>query len=338
MQTETGDDYVRRIANFIRANETRLAGPPGRAARAQQQQSAGFFDALGLGAKPEESLIFSTDLHHLYYLLLRFQELELDVGPMDIRLDNVSRPLSYASMIAAKDQSDTGSILSFKSLSGVSNLSLTSGWWPRAAPGNIQTELKTIFSAFTKIPSISISQGTLSVISELANDPPIDNVVPLHVFKNIKSLELVDIDPRLIMGWDRLSISLRSLVIRKSGIEDFTEVFIDAVAEDQARRNGDLIRPKQRRMSHKSSGSRHPSWKGRPIAPPLAEDEEENEQETKQTSPFQWAFLVHLSLADNGLTFFPPNIVSHLLTIRHLDLSSNLLVSVPPGMHFIYGY
>ncbi|KAH9033249.1 hypothetical protein EDB85DRAFT_2289493 [Lactarius pseudohatsudake] len=55
-----------------------------------------------------------------------------------------------------------------------------------------------------------------------------------------------------------------------------------------------------------------------------------------QLAPSKWAFLGHLSLADNALTFITTEILPHLSSLTHFDLSSNLLVSVPPGSSSLY--
>ncbi|KIM26944.1 hypothetical protein M408DRAFT_330311 [Serendipita vermifera MAFF 305830] len=193
------------------------------------------------------------------------------------------------------------------------------------------------------LPALSIHQSSLNVISELADDPPVDHVVPLWAFKNLQTLECIDIDPRMLMGWDRLAESLRSLTLRKSGIEDLTEVFVDAVVEDQARRQGEAIKPKRRKLIHRNTDSRRPSWRGPPPTAAIQEEpENEAVSEGTQTPPLpplsglKWAFLKHLCLADNALTFFPSNIIPHLLSVTYLDLSSNLLVSVPSGLNQMY--
>jgi Leucine-rich repeat (LRR) protein len=333
---------VRRIAEFIRTHSQALAGAAPVRRGAPPPQAPGIF---GWMTKPGPPMVYTTDLHHIFYLLMRFEELGVDVGPLDVRLptESISRPLSYVSLLAANDKSDTGSIFSFKSISGVSKMSLGAGWWPRPQLPSVEMEIKSIYSAFTKIPALSIHQSSLDVISELANDPPVDHVVPLWAFKNLQTLECVDIDPRMLMGWDRLAESLRSLTLRKSGIEDLTEVFVDAVMEDQARRHGEAIKLKRRRMVHRNTDSRRPSWRG--PAPPVAIREEPEIETASQgtesptyppLSGLKWAFLKHLCLADNSLTFFPANIIPHLLSVTYLDLSSNLLVSVPSGLNQMY--
>ena len=53
-------------------------------------------------------------------------------------------------------------------------------------------------------------------------------------------------------------------------------------------------------------------------------------------SEMNWAFLKHLCLSDNALTFFPTNPIQYLTSITHLDLSSNLLISVPAGLNELF--
>lgn len=48
--------------------------------------------------------------------------------------------------------------------------------------------------------------------------------------------------------------------------------------------------------------------------------------------PLAWRFLHHLCLADDALTFVPPTALAALVCLTLLDLSSNLLNVVPPGL------
>jgi hypothetical protein len=189
MEQEPGDDYVRRIAAFIRTNHSRL----GQSKHARGHPSTTGYDVWAWvgwsDANKGQPLAYTTDLHHLFYLLMRFEDLAVDVGPLDVRLEAVSRPLSYVSLLAAKDRSDVRSIASVKS--AISKFSLGGGWWGRHEPPNVDADLKSIYSAFTILPSISIHQSSLQVIQELAHDPPLDHGVPIYVFKLLQQLECV---------------------------------------------------------------------------------------------------------------------------------------------------
>jgi len=193
MDKEPGDDYVRRIAAFIRTNQSRL-GQSSQNHQTRNQPGHDIWAWVGWAdANKGPPLVYTTDLHHLFYLLLRFEDLGVDVGPLDVRLESISRPLSYVSLLAAKDKSDVSSIASVKS--AISKLSLGGGWWARQEPPKVDTDLKSIYSAFTILPSISIHQSSLQVIQELADDPPLDHSVPIYVFKLLQRLECVGTYP-----------------------------------------------------------------------------------------------------------------------------------------------
>ncbi|KAJ7262252.1 hypothetical protein B0H12DRAFT_1201388 [Mycena haematopus] len=317
-QPEPGDVYLRRLAAFVRTHEKNLA----------------------VAAVP---LVLSVDTHHLFYTLMRLEALGLDIGTLDVRIDSPSRPMSYVSFAdPSADKAETLSIAgSFRStLSAVSGLSLGASWWGRPEPPSLDSELKYLFSSFTKLPALSLTAPTKKVIAELADQPPNQNALPLDAFRNLQSLECVDIDPRTLLGWDRLAESLRSLKIKKSGLEDVSDVFIGAVIDDQARRAGSISRKRSRRIPH--GPSRPPSVYATRLPDSVPEEEPEQSENSSSPPPptelssLKWAFLKHLSLSDNSLTFFPSTCVPCLTSLTHLDLSSNLLVSVPPNLAALY--
>ncbi|KAF8320742.1 hypothetical protein DL93DRAFT_2052510 [Clavulina sp. PMI_390] len=353
MQTEAGDDYVRRYAGIIRANERRLAnagpnGGPGGAAEYLNPLSWVNWTASSAASTPRRGppAMLQLDLHHLYYLLIRFEGLSLPVGSLDIKLRSSSRPVSYTSLLAAKDRSDTLSLSSFTSaFSSISKLSLGGSWFAREIPP-VDLDVKYIYSSFTILPALSLKASDLRVIAELRDEPSVDNAVPMYSFKNLRTLEVLDVDPRTLLGWDQLSESLRSLTIKRSGIEEVTDLIINAVLDDQTRRERDASAtspssPLGRRPlpSRFSSGRSHRGSVNIPDA--LKEDveahaESPSEEAPRQLSPLKWRLLRHLSFADNALTFFPSTPLTYLTSLTHLDLSSNLLVSVPPGLSSLY--
>ncbi|QRV78954.1 leucine-rich repeat protein [Ceratobasidium sp. AG-Ba] len=352
LETEPGDDYVRRQATFIRTHEQRLADAGfGRRAHRNSAPAALpnmlYWMGLGPSSTPPPGMVLTSDLHHIFYLLMRFEALDLPTGPLDIKLANPTRPLSFASQLASGDRADAVSIRSSSAMSTMSRLSLGAGWWARAPPPPVDAELKYIYSSFTKLPALSIKQTGLKLVAELAQDPLSDQVIPFDCFKNLQSLELLDVDPRAIMGWDRLADGLRSLTIKRSGLEDVSDILIDAVLDDPLRREGKST-PKRRRSNRPSSTSRNNSWKPSQIPPTVPEDAapEPTPQTDKDaaepadppsTLPLhKWSRLRHLSLADNALTFFPTAPLANLTYLTHLDLSSNLLVAVPPGLGALY--
>ncbi|KAK0461361.1 leucine-rich protein [Desarmillaria tabescens] len=358
MAHELGDDYIRRIASFIRNNEKNLA-EAGFVRRRRPRQPApdaaslfnplGWFGADAAPASPVKPIILSIDTHHLFYLLMRLEALGIDIGTLDVRVDAPSRPMSYINLFPDTDKSETLSLASFRSsLSAVSSFSLGGGWWGKPEQPSLDSELKYIYSSFTKLPALSVTAPGRKMISELANEPPNENAIPLNAFKNLQSLECVDIDPRSLLGWDRLAESLRSLKIKKSGLEDISDIFIGAVLDDQARRDGSTSRKRHRRIPR--GPERRSSFYSTQLPNSVPEDEDgENPNHEvssvpqngtvtplPQLSSLKWAFLKHLSLADNALAFFPAELIPHLTSLVHLDLSSNLLVSVPSGLGSLY--
>ena len=352
MEPLHGDEYLRRIAAFIRLNEKGLAEAGFQRRRRQRptpaQPSAfnpvSWFLPADVHQPPSpRPVTFAIDTHRLFYILMRVESLGLDVGSLDVTVDNPSKPMHYTHIDIgpSRDKSETLSLSSFRSsLSAVSGLSLGTGWWSRPEQQSIDAELKYIYSSFTKIPALLLKAPGPKVIAELKDDPPNQSALPLDVFKNLQSLETIDIDPRSLLGWDRLAESLRSLTIKRSGLEDVTDIFVETVLDDQARRDGSLKDQRSRRIPR-----RQPSWTNTLLPASVPEEVEEVApipedpalpSPTSALSPYKWGLLKHLSLADNALTFLPTDPLPYLVSITHLDLSSNLLVSVPHGLSILH--
>lgn len=367
MEHEPGDDYIRRIAAHIRANEPGLAAAGYHRKRRTKTPATdnSFLNPLAWFGAPDthtsvKPIVLSFDVHHLFYLLMRMEALGIDVGSLDVRVDSPSRPMNYVNLFPGSDKSDALSLRSFAtSFSAVSRLSLGAGWWGRPAPPSVDAELKYIYSCFTKLPAISLHAPEPRLIAELANESPNENALPLDAFKFVQSLECLDIDPRTLLGWDRLAESLWSLTVKRSGLEDISDIFVAAVIDDQARREGKVKSTTSRRI--RAPPSRQGSFYATRLPDSVPEDVEDAPSTPTQESttapdnasiissssgdpsksktglsPLKWAFLRHLSLADNALTFLPSSPFLHLTSLTHLDLSSNLLVSVPSGLSALY--
>lgn len=363
MEHESGDDYIRRIAVFIRNNEQGLAaaGLQPRRRSKNGDPAPSIFNPWGWFA-PDPAAIpanvkpvtLSFDVHHLYYLLMRMEAIGLDgVGSVDVKVESASRPMNYIS-IPGTDRSDTMSFTSLAStFSAVSKLSLGGSWWGKPAPPSVDGELKYIYSSFTILPALRLHTPEPKLIAEMANEQ-LDRALCLDAFKTLQILELEDVDPRVILGWDRLAVSLRSLSIRRSGLEDVGDVLVGSVLDDQTRREGRAVAPKAKRP--RVPPSRQGSFRATRLpdsVPEDAEDEDEIlvtpriekldpiadeplEASEPQLSPLMWSSLRHLCLAENALTFIPTTPLRYLTSVTHLDLSSNLLVSVPPGLSVLY--
>jgi Leucine-rich repeat (LRR) protein len=295
--------------------------------------------------------MFVIDTHHLFYILTRLEALRYNVGSLDVKVVGPSRPMNYVDVFQGKDTSDTISLSSIRtSLSTVSRLSLGVGLWGRPEPPSLDQELKYVFSSFTKIPALSLRAPGPKQIAEIAGDPPNENALPLDVFRNLQSLECIDIDPRTLLGWDRLSESLWSLTVIRSGLDDVSDLFIDAVSGDSSRQPTPTPTPKAKGPPRQSS------FHSTPLPETIAENAEDVEEAvatpisddlSRVPSPTEsstsshlpsskWAFLRVLSLYDNSLTFIPTESLLLLTSLTHLDLSSNLLVSIPPGLSSLY--
>jgi Leucine-rich repeat (LRR) protein len=291
-------------------------------------------------------LAFTIDTHHLFYIFIRLEALGYRVGSLDLTV-NPSRPINYIDVSYSGDTSDSISLSSIRtSLSAVSRLSLGVSIWARPEPPSVDQELKYIFSSFTKIPALSLRAPGPKKIIEMAADPPNENALPLDSFRNLQSLECIDIDPRTLLGWDRLSESLWSLTMKRSGLDDVSDLFINAVLDDAARRRiiPSLDPPILSRQSSFHS-TRLPDSVAEnveeTVVTPTSDDPPRLPSPTEssvspQLPPSKWAFLRHLSLADNALTFIPTESLPYLSSLTHLDLSSNLLVSIPPGLSSLY--
>ena len=360
MDYQRGDDYLRGVASFIRSNEARLAEAAFQRRRRSRQSRPQSSSGLTLNplqwfssdstqqSTPPKPLMFVIDTHHLFYILTRLEALHYNVGSLDVKVVGPSRPMNYVDVYHGEDTSDTISLSSIRtSLSTVSRLSLGGGLWGRPEPPSLDQELKYLFSSFTKIPALSLRAPGPKQIAEIAGDPPNENALPLDVFRNLQSLECIDLDPRTLLGWDRLSESLWSLTVIRSGLDDVSDLFIDAVSGDSWRQPTPTPRPK--------GPSRQSSFHSTPLPETIAEAVEETsvtptsddhdlrrppsptESSTYSHLPSsKWAFLRFLSLCDNSLTFIPTESLLHLTSLTHLDLSSNLLVSIPPGLSALH--
>ena len=85
MEHEAGDDYIRRIATFLRDNERGLAeAGVGRRRRANTTPNYSLLNPLGWIGLTDSStspppLVLELDTHQLFYLLIRLEALGIDV-------------------------------------------------------------------------------------------------------------------------------------------------------------------------------------------------------------------------------------------------------------------
>ncbi|KAH7328537.1 hypothetical protein B0I35DRAFT_20668 [Stachybotrys elegans] len=215
--------------------------------------------------------------HHLFYLLSRFEELGITVGLMKVRLENLhdsSTSANYVSFLgntgrSRSRSSDVNSIHSVSSMRSV--MSGMSALWTSFGIGAsisaarterhkaaIQADLKYLYSAFTKIPCLRLAPDWRARLISGYEEFPFDSAVPLYVFKNLQALEISSIDFRQFFGWDRLADQLRSLSLKRAGIEDPADILIDIVLDDM---------DKRRRRTSKNQSSPTTTWAGGSTSP-----------------------------------------------------------------------
>ncbi|KAI5295873.1 hypothetical protein KEM52_006653 [Ascosphaera acerosa] len=192
-----------------------------------------------------------------FYLLSRFEELDVDVGPMNVRLENISSEQSsaYVSFLSRPRRyhggertlrSSTSSV--HRAMAAMGNYLTSFGFSSKGQEkAKIEHDALTyLYSAFTKIPSLRlVSDSTIPLIHGY-EEYPFDSAVPLYAFHNLHTLEVIDTDFRSFYGWDRLAERLTSLTLNNAGISDLDELLTGIVLDDLDRR---------RRRSAKSSGS-----------------------------------------------------------------------------------
>ncbi|KAI0442052.1 hypothetical protein F4803DRAFT_387820 [Xylaria telfairii] len=287
MDSEDGELFVKQLATFVRTHEKALAnalqmrrqprhGPSQSVSTIQTPQSANsplpdrpstsastssaLATALSLGSlsfashSPKSTRLALTP-HHLFYLLSRFEDLGINVGPMKVRLENLhdsTTSANYVSFLSPSQRtksrgSDAVSIRSVSSIRSV--MSGMSALWNSFGIGSsiaaarnekqkaaIQADLKYLYSAFTKIPCLRLAPDWRAKLIRGYEEFPFDSAVPLYVFKNLQALEISGIDFRQFFGWDRLAEQIRSLTLKNASIEDPADILIDIVLDDMDKR------------------------------------------------------------------------------------------------------
>ncbi|KAI9802508.1 MAG: hypothetical protein M1826_005056, partial [Phylliscum demangeonii] len=210
--------------------------------------------------------------HHLFYLLSRFEELTIPVGPMNVRLESIHADAAagnYVSFLTESQRSkrrpsERDSIHSISSVRSMvtsmsylwSSLGLSSASTvskSEKAKAALQADLKYLYSAFTKIPCLRLAPDRKARLIRGYEEFPFDTAVPLWTFKNVSALEIVDVDFRQFFGWDRLADQLRSLSLRRASLDDPADLLVNVVLDDM---------DKRRRRSSRAHAARSPAWPG----------------------------------------------------------------------------
>ena len=261
---------LQNLAYFVRTHERALANAlqlQQRNKHGQQQATAGlsttattiklsdaltrpFLSFSSASIKPAK---LTLTPHHLFYLLSKFEDLGVNVGPMNVRLENLQHdaaPANYVSFLghAPKSRGKQTDAESLKSVSSVrsaissmssmlSNLGLSNSA-ARAEKQMAQhrDDIKYLYSCFTKIPALKLSPDHRARLVSGFEEFPFDTAVPLFAFKNVSALEICDIDFRQFQGWDRLSEQLRSLTVKRACVDDPIELLQYIVLDDTEKR------------------------------------------------------------------------------------------------------
>ncbi|XP_014552652.1 hypothetical protein COCVIDRAFT_109743 [Bipolaris victoriae FI3] len=277
MDTEDGQLFIRNLAYFVRTHEKALANalqlqrqnprngqaiasPSSPSGPASPPSSASSSSSVWAAALSLPSLTFTSQSikpakltltpHHLFYILSRFEDLGIPVGPMNVRLENIhtdASPTNYVSFLGSAQRnktksSDRDSIHSVSSvrsvMSGMSSLwstfriGSTSEAKAEKQKAQLQEDLRYLYSAFTKIPCLRLSPDHKARLIAGYEEFPFDTAVPLFAFKNVTALEIHDVDFRQFYGWDRLAENLRSLTVKRAGVEDPADLLINIVLDD----------------------------------------------------------------------------------------------------------
>ncbi|ORY69833.1 uncharacterized protein BCR38DRAFT_93781 [Pseudomassariella vexata] len=292
MDSEDGEFFIKQLAGFVRTHEKALANAlqfrrqpntarhgtshsisalppttplsptrpsmperPSTSSSTNTLATALSFGSLNFTSQNLKPAKLALTPHHLFYLLSRFEDIGINVGPMKIRLESLhdtSTSANYVSFLSSsqRTQSRGSDVVSIRSVSSVrSVMSGMSALWASFGIGSsisasrnerqkaaALADLKYLYSAFTKIPCLRLAPDWRARLIRGYEEFPFDSAVPLYVFKNLQSLEISGIDFRQFFGWDRLAEQIRSLTLKRASIDDPADILIDIVMDDMEQR------------------------------------------------------------------------------------------------------
>ena len=193
--------------------------------------------------------------NQLYYLLSRCDELGVNTGPTNVRLENLlaepTTPSNYVSFLAQShhlkirsyDADSIHSVTSVRSLVSSMSHALSNITFPGSSAAKrakqqaaAQDDVRYLYSAFTKVPCLKISvDHRLRRIAGF-EEFPFDTAVPITIFKNLTAFEVADIDFRSVFGWNFLAENLHSLTLKRACLDDLSELLNDIVLDDMDQR------------------------------------------------------------------------------------------------------
>lgn len=356
-----GDVYIQRLSTYVRRNEEALAN--GLMCFSKNRSNPNI--------KP---LRLSFTIHHLYYITERIESspLGVDVGPLNIKLDNPNHVPTFISFMANNARSsrhfdsDAKSITSINSMRSI--VSSASVYWRSFAfskdPKVINKDLRYLYSSFTKVPCLILTPKTKINSITSYEEYPCDTSVPVKMFKNLQVLELVDYEPNEIFGWNILSEQLRVLIIKDSKISDIGEILFNLVIDDESGRSSFNFHKPSRKQTQDADTSYmdndHPPFKhnsrhnvkrerdkttGAGSAPKdllysdtnLSRFGQDNTTESPTKDYYsltdgKWSVLKQLTISETSITSIRPYVFKPLGNLVKLNLSNNLLESLPEGL------
>lgn len=356
-----GDVYIQRLSTYVRRNEEALAN--GLMCFSKNRTNPNI--------KP---LRLSFTIHHLYYITERIESspLGVDVGPLNIKLDNPNHVPTFISFMANNARSsrhfdsDAKSITSINSMRSI--VSSASVYWRSFAfskdPKVINKDLRYLYSSFTKVPCLILTPKTKINSITSYEEYPCDTSVPVKMFKNLQVLELVDYEPNEIFGWNILSEQLRVLIIKDSKISDIGEILFNLVIDDESGRSSFNFHKPSRKQTQDADTSYmdndHPPFNhnsrhnvkrerdkttGAGSAPKdllysdtnLSRFGQDNTTESPTKDYYsltdgKWSVLKQLTISETSITSIRPYVFKPLGNLVKLNLSNNLLESLPEGL------
>ncbi|KZZ88250.1 leucine Rich Repeat domain-containing protein [Ascosphaera apis ARSEF 7405] len=296
LDTKDGYAFIKGLEEYVRKHEPQIAGSQEQTRRFSQCSVSGVRDTGMNRARSSSTLaaawslaafpFVSTDSkevtvtltpNELFYLLSRFDELDVDVGPMNIRLENINNEQSsaYVSFLnkprrfQAGDKHTLRSVSSVhRAMSAVGSYFSSFGFSSRGLEkAKIEHEALTyLYSSFTKIPSLKLVSDHAVPLIHGYEEFPFDTAVPLYAFHNLHTLHVTDTDFRSFYGWDRLAERLTNLTLNRANLEDLDDLLTGIVLDDFDRRRRRSTKTKYPASKHATLSKKKPlSQKTSPI-------------------------------------------------------------------------
>lgn len=174
---------------------------------------------------PGSACTLRIDIHHFYYLLVHCEGLGLRVGPLERTGEHA--PVLPSMHVADVDRSDAQSILSIQD-----TVRTVSTWWSRTPTEESADRMyRYLHRVLTQLTSLTLT-APAPRDAEGAQTFPGHHLTPLHACVSLTHLGLEGLDPRCLVGWDRLALQLVSLRCVYSPMQDVTDLLESVVLRD----------------------------------------------------------------------------------------------------------